>query len=466
MGLRLIVAAVLANVSIAVAQQTTAAVTAFVDVAVVPMDSERVLLGQTVIVDGARIRALGPSSEVSVPAGAVRVDARGKFLLPGLADMHAHLGGGTTFVRFQLDSLAAEQRLFLGLASGVTTFRSMDHTPGMVSLGVPSGVRMRARAATGAIWSPHIYTAGVLSGPDAGALRAEDVAAAVAAYKAAGYDFVKIHSSFRHGDVFDTLVASARRAGLPIDGHVNGVTTLARALQAYRSIEHLTGYQEAASRRDSAGNLRVDSLGIPLIDIDPAKVIELAAATQRAGVWNCPTLYNTVRGVDVFGAEYLAFSRTMVKALQDAGAPLLLGTDRMHTAKIWYRGSTERVDADRLFELIYGDPDAVHHELAALVDAGLTPYQALVTGTRNVAAFFKALDTSGTIAVGKRADVILLNGNPLADIQNTVRPAGVMIGGRWLPREELDRRIADMKASVRARCPSFVMVTGDKPVCE
>jgi imidazolonepropionase-like amidohydrolase len=92
--------------------------------------------------------------------------------------------------------------------------------------------------------------------------------------------------------------------------------------------------------------------------------------------------------------------------------------------------------------LLVEDVITVHDELQDLVSAGLTPYQALSAGTRNVANYFGTLDETGTVAPGKRADLVLLNGSPLENIQNTRRPAGVMIGGRWVAREQLDRRLA------------------------
>jgi hypothetical protein len=187
----------------------------------------------------------------------------------------------------------------------------------------------------------------------------------------------------------------------------------------------------------------------------------IAAATQRAHVWNTPTQFriaelsapdvrfDTVKQwpeLRYFPAEprkkwlqekeigrggdgrliTRSLTRPLIKGLQDAGAGLLLGTDA-------------GVDFS-----VHGF--SVHRELEALVRAGLTPYQALLTGTRNVAVFFQTLDESGTVAVGKRADLVLLTGNPLVDIRHTAQPAGVMIGGRWLPRSEIDRRLAELAA--------------------
>ena len=141
----------------------------------------------------------------------------------------------------------------------------------------------------------------------------------------------------------------------------------------------------------------------------PAKVLE----AWRREVTPSPDGYTTpMNGLT------LDFSHQIIKALQAAGAGLLSGTDVGGT---W---------------IPYMVPGfSLHRELAALVRAGLTPYQALVTSTRNVAAYFGTLTESGTVTVGKRADLVLLRGNPLVDIRNTTRPAGVMLGGRWLPRE-------------------------------
>ncbi|HEV8177542.1 MAG TPA: amidohydrolase family protein [Gemmatimonadales bacterium] len=120
--------------------------------------------------------------------------------------------------------------------------------------------------------------------------------------------------------------------------------------------------------------------------------------------------------------------RQLIKALQVSRTGLLLGSDAPQ---------------------IYNVPGfSIHRELQSLVAAGLTPYQALETGTRNVATFFGSLATSGTIAVGKRADLVLLDGNPLTDVSNTTRRAGVMLRGRWLPKAEIETRLAAIARSV------------------
>jgi imidazolonepropionase-like amidohydrolase len=124
----------------------------------------------------------------------------------------------------------------------------------------------------------------------------------------------------------------------------------------------------------------------------------------------------------------MAVRRKLIKALQASRTGLLLGSDAPQ---------------------IYNVPGfSIHRELQLLVAAGLTPYQALETGTRNVATFFGSLPTSGTIAVGKRADLVLLDGNPLTEMSNTTRRAGVMLRGRWLPKAEIEARLAAVAKSV------------------
>jgi imidazolonepropionase-like amidohydrolase len=387
-------------------------VTAFMDVTVVPMDQERVLPKQTVLVQNGRITALGPSDKVPVPAGAVRVDGRGQYLIPGLADMHAHINVSGEPVYGETDSAKGENRLLhLWLANGVTTVRNLDWSERKWG---EQSLRLRARAAAGEILSPRIYTSGAWTGADGIETSAKvapaQVASLVAAYKAAGYDHLKVHEEGGR-ELWDSLVAAARREGMPIVGHAPRAESgwgkkrmrdwgLAAPM---KSIEHMMDYAWFDT-----------TVGIPA----------MAAATKRAGVWLCPTWM--VEKIMLYESSLarMAFHRRLIRTFQDSGVGLLLGTDNA------YRKA----------------PATVHDELRGLVEeAGLTPYQALLTGTRNVAQYFGMLDSTGTVAVGKRADLVLLRGNPLEDIRNTAEPIGVMIGGRWVTRAELAPRWAGLQ---------------------
>lgn len=394
-------------------------VLAFVGVAVIPMDRERVLENQTVLIQGKSIMALGPTGQTPIPANAVQVDGRGKYLLPGLADMHTHLWGGG-------DSLRTERALSLFAASGVTTIRNMDYFgAGPVAEQTAPLLRWRARVAAGELWAPRIYTAGVWYTDST-----QSVDDNIAIYKAAGYDFIKVHDEGLDSQGrLDSLVAAAHRVGLPIAGHAAG--GLSYALEhRFKSIEHLHGFPRA----------------VALDARDTLQTPALITATRQAGVWICPT--DIVMQNDFFldavsyrrslpsewrDREEGKLRRRLIKALQDAGVGLLLGTDADAG------GEVPGVSA--------------HHELQLLVWAGLTPYQALLTGTRNVATYFGTEDSTGTIAVGKRADLVLLHGNPLADIRNSSNIAGVMIVGRWRPQVEIERQMegyAQANDSIRA----------------
>ena len=426
--------------------------TAFVDVTVIPMDQERQLPHQTVVVQGGRITAMGPVAQVRVPADAQRIDGRGKFMVPGLADMHIHLES--------TDSSGAERVLFLLLANGVTTIRDPDylHTGGfllpMIKLGGPDLLRLRARVAAGTVAGPRIYTSGAWRSLGADTAIGQQIAA----YQAAGYDFIKVRDE--SPAIVDSIAAAALQLGIPMLGHVpNGMSVEHAIALHYRSIEHLTGY------------LPLDGAPRPVDTAADAaflrQIPQLAAETQRAGVWNCPTLtpseiltaippqtlarwpelryvppdvvtrWASQRKQDQTGYR-IDLRRRLVQALQRAGAGLLLGTDTpaRYLAPYMVPGFT------------------VHHELAALVRAGLTPYQALATGTRNVAAYFGTLNESGTVAVGKQADLVLLTADPLANIQNTTQIAGVMRAGRWFSRAALDSRLAEISQQARLTVPA------------
>ena len=428
--------------------------TVFEHVNVVGMDREAVISDTSVHVSASNIVAMGSNP---VPTGATRIDGRGKFLIPALAEMHAHI---------PTDTAEAERVLFMYVANGIGTIRSM--------LGDPSHFRFRDRVRRGEIVGPTM----ILSGPSFSGSTASTPAAAVARVeqeRKAGYDFLKIHPGIPL-TAFNALAAAADKAAIRFAGHVPLDVGLQRALQAkYWTIDHLDGYMEAlAGPRGRAS----ENFGVNLISqIDESRIAALAADTKAAGVWNVPTqilLENWYgsdspeamqrrpemqyarptelaqwtsekrRNVTDYSAKdrerFIAVRRRLIKALQDAGAGLLLGSD---APQVWNVPGF-----------------SIHRELASYVAAGLTPYQALATGTRNVAAHLGALEPSarrpgsdafgytpatGTIRSGATADLVLLDQNPLENIGSTTRIAGVMIRGRWIPKAEIDRRLAELR---------------------
>ncbi len=427
-------------------------VVAFERVTVIPMDRERTLPAQTVIVQDGRIVELGPAADVKAPAGATRIDGDARFLLPTLSEMHAHLSSGYVAPyaagRFKTPEQAMERVLLMYVLNGIGTIRNM--------LGSPEHVELRGRAARGELISPTIYT----SGPpfSSGAPRTAQAAVEmVGAQQAAGYDFIKILPGAPSVDLFSAMATAAREAGMPIAGHVPSTIGLDGALAAgFQTIDHLDGYLQAAVEPGAPPpTLWAENL-VPYVDT--SHFAQLAARTKAAGTWMVPTQSlleaqfspetpaellerpemayvgprlreqwrRTKTRTDAqyapeHRAQFLALRRQLIQLLYDGGVGFLLGSDAPQNWNV--------------------PGFSIHRELAALVASGLTPYQALATGTRDVAVFTGTLDSTGTIEVGKRADLLLLDANPLHDIANTSRITGVMLGGRWLSRTELERML-------------------------
>ncbi len=427
----------------------SADVIAFVDVHVVPMDAERTLENRTVLVEGERIVRIGPADAVDVPTGATVIDGGGRYLIPGLGEMHAHVPPGGD---------DAEEVLFLYLSQGITTARGM--------LGRPAHLELRDRLSRGDVLGPRLYT----SGPsiNGNSIPSPDSARrAVRHQKEAGYDFLKIHDAGLAREAYDAMVETAREVGIPWAGHVPADVGLDRALEARQaSVDHLDQYTEAivAEGTDVTTSF---FFGVNLAGyVEDSRIEEVARRTAEAGVWNVPTqslIENVLLPDDpaemvarpemrymsqetvarwaeqktgfleneLYSAElarrFVEVRRQMIKALSDAGAPLLLGSD-----------------APQIFQV---PGFSILHELRLMVASGLTPYEALRAGTYNVALYFDALDEFGTVEEGKAADLVLIEGNPLDDVANVSRAAGVMVRGRWVPADEIATRLEAIAAS-------------------
>lgn len=426
---------------------------AIVDVTVIPMDRERRLEHHTVLVSNGRVASLGPVATAAVPAGAVRIDGRGKFLVPGLGDAHAHLstgGGGTAL---------AERALTLFALNGVTMVRSMYTEPHHAAA--------RDRVARGEIVGPRtVIVSPALTGQTAAT--PEAARDAVRRYHAERYAAIKVLPGISLA-TFDALAAESRALRIPLVGHVPASVGLARALDAgYASIEHLDGYLEAMAQGEAAGpppNGGFFGFGV-LATADDRTIPALVAATKRAGTTIVPTEFEMetftsmdggaagkgrpgmqyapaalvdqwasqkdgfARGVGVTAersARYRDLRRRLIRELHAAGVPIALGSDG--------------------FNLFAVPGFSTFDELETLVAAGLTPFAALAAGTVQVARLIGLPDVTGTIAPGGVADLILLDGDPLADIANVRRQAGVMLAGAWMPRSDIERRLGELAAS-------------------
>lgn len=421
--------------------------TVFVNVNVVPMSSDTVLLQQTVIVEGGEILVIGDVDTTPIPEGARVVDGTDRFLMPGLAEMHAHVPDA--------GSKALDRYFNLYIANGVTTIRGM--------LGRPSHTGLRADLENDAVFGPRLVT----SGPS---LNGRSVSGAAQARRmitdqhAAGYDFAKIHPGLTEEE-FLALADAAREIGFPFAGHVTVAAGLRRILEeGQATIDHLDGYFVALLPPGSPG---LGGYGgffdVFLADeIEAGRIAEIAKATAQANVWNVPTEVLVEQLVDDtpvselrnrpemrympretvdewarakeaqladrnYDAEVAALGierrRRLILELHRAGAGLLLGADSPQ---------------------IFNVPGfSLHRELDALVAAGLTPYEALYTGTAAVAQFLGS--NAGVLEVGRDADLIMLNANPLEDIRNSRRIHGVMLRGAWYGAATLDERIAPFR---------------------
>jgi imidazolonepropionase-like amidohydrolase len=417
-------------------QEQKASVVAFINVNVAPMDRERVIENQTVIVRDGRIAEIGPAAKVIVPDGAQRINAQGKYLMPGLAEMHGHLPNPNQ------GEAVANSFLTLFVANGVTTVRGM--------FGFPNHPALRARIAKGEVFGPRLYAASpALSGQSAQS--PEQGEQLVRQYKKDGFDLLKVHEGLSVAS-YDRIVAVANEVGIRFGGHIPNDVGIERALKAGQSsIEHIDGYLEA----------------VDLDKLDDARIKQLAAMTREAGAWVTPTmaLWQTIYGRETAealrrqraeiqymppqalnqwtqqrdnqlanisadtGRRVIEFRDRMLKALSDAGAKILLGSD-----------------APQLFSV---PGFSLQREMEAMVKAGLTPYQVLESGTRNAAIHLNAEKEFGTVEVGKAADLILVDGNPLKDVANVAKRAGVMLRGRWLPESELARMLDAIAASYK-----------------
>ncbi len=424
---------------------------AFVHVNVVPMDREHVLSDQTVVVNGDRIVSIEPSATAVIPSMVVRVEGHNRYLIPGLADMHVHL---------QRDRRLNTNQwmLALFLANGITTIRNM--------WGTPDHLLLRAKIESGQEIGPSIFTTGpVVDGSPPmwkGSTVVEDAASAletVKKQKEDGYDFIKVYSRLS-GAAYGALVAAAKSQNIRVVGHTPIAVGLKGVLSAGQaSIEHLDGYVNEIETAQSPVFGKTDwySQMLAYSYIDQSRLEASVVATRESGAWNCPTLVTMSKWVSPVDRAILLSRPEMryvlpqiLRSWEDLSNKQLANFSRLDFVKLRASDSARSRIVQALSvgsaHILAGTdtPNAyvvpgysLHEELEKLVQAGLSPYQALSAATREAAVFLDKTDIFGTISVGKRADLVLLEGNPLADISNVNNVIGVAVRGRWLPIEVL-----------------------------
>jgi imidazolonepropionase-like amidohydrolase len=424
---------------VALHQPSSAQDLAFVGVNVVPMDRNRTLNNQTVIVQDGRIAQVGPAGSTRVPDGTLRLEGRGKYLMPGLGEMHGHIPSTLEPREF------TEAVLFLYVANGVTTVRGMQGSPGQLDL--------REGAKRGELLAPNLYLAGPgFSGKTIKS--AEEAIQKVQQQKAEGWDLLKVLPGLTR-DQYDAMARTAKEVGISFAGHVPADVGLLHAIQSgQETFDHLDGYIEYLQGEKGA--------------VTEVKFQEIAKLTREAGAWVVPTmaLWETLRGtadLDTLRAfpELKYMPPQQIQQWRSAQENLLKNLDfkpdvarnviqnRMRLLKVLNDGGVKILlgsDAPQRFSV---PGFSIHREMKRMADAGMKPYDILRSGTYNVGLYLKEKDNFGTIEVGKRADLILLNANPLEDISNIARRSGVMVRGRWLSEREIQMRLGQIAASHR-----------------
>lgn len=431
---------------------------AFLHASVIPMDKERVLRDYTVVVANGKIVDIGASAAVKVPSDAVRIDATGRYLIPALSDMHVHLLCEAWKIVLPPDAQPAikdlpfESLLFPYVAMGVTTVQALSATPEEVTL--------RGRINRGELIGPRLILARMIDGPKMAwppplstwVATPAEAREGVRQAKAAGYDKIKVYS-FLTRESYDAIVTTARELGMDVIGHVPNAISVEYTLDAgQRNIVHSEEVMKQAHGNYTAA--RIDSF---------------ADLMARRGVWMTPTLVTNRNILEIFDAPdnlpvnpedvyfrhpletgvwsflveqrykpipeemrkklrdgFTNFQQPLTKAFRDKGGRLLAGSDTP------------------VPRLVPGF--ALHRELRELVEAGLTPYEALRTSTTNPFEYLGESDKAGTIGVGKQTDLLLVDANPLEDITAAAKISGVLMRGRWLDKAEIGRKMQAISA--------------------
>ena len=400
--------------------------TAFEHVSVVPMDRDTVLRDYTVVVRGGRIAQVGQASKVRVPIGAHRIDGRGLYLAPSLADLHVHL-------RYLMGARDNEPMLRLFLANGVTTVLNL--------LGLPEHLVLRDSISRGVTLGPDLWTSGFFVSPPFVRTPGQGDSA-VRAQRAAGYDFVKIHADF--GDsAYRRVMRTAREVGIPVVGHAQRRLGIDATLAEGQPLAHLEEYLYAYFYFKRHTPIPSDSV--------QELVNDASRRTKRAGVPVMPTLA-------VFcGIASQVTNLDSVLARPEVGRVPARIVDDWRPGKNPY--TRERFPNPQVLEdeckllgmlakqmaedgvLLVSGTDtpiasvipgySMYEELRLLVEAGLTPYEAFRTATVNAATFLGVPGEFGRVAVGARADLLLLTDDPRVDLSVLRRLRGVMVRGRW-----------------------------------
>ena len=394
------------------------------------MDGSGLRENQTVIISGDRIISIASSNDANIPPNATIIEANGQFLMPGITEMHGHIPP------LSQGDEAVNDTLFLYLSNGVTTVRGM--------LGTPGQLKLREDAKNGARLAPNLY----LAGPSFNGNSVSSPQQAVELVNSQvqdGWDLLKIHPGLTKAE-YDAMAKEANRLNIEFAGHVPEDIGLITAMAAgQRTIDHLDGYISYLDGFDKI--------------IPDADMRDIARKTRAANVGVIPTsaLWKTLIGaadineLNRFDELKYIPART-VENWQNRIGFLAVGDPVIHEAN---RQKLLSIFAQEGVEILFGTDApqlwsvpgfSIHHEIDAMQDAGLTPEQILKSATSAIGDYYKGIDDFGYVLPDMRADLILLNDNPLKELDTLKSPAGVMVRGQWLSREIIDQKLQEIAA--------------------
>jgi hypothetical protein len=439
----------------------------FQHVNVIPMDYERVLEDQTVVVQDGKILTIGDHVKSKIPSSASVVNCEGRYMIPGLFDMHAH------FFYEQGDNVnTCEAELKMMLANGLTTVR--------IECGDPVYLEARENVRSKKWIGPDLYVASpqfvgawpwpgkvfakIVRTPDSAAIAVKDC-------KEKGYDEIKITFMVKR-DVYDAIINTAKQQSIKVTGHVGPFVKLPAALDARQQIEHMdefidmllpdTSYNHGQSVSDM--NIWRKKAWETVPYLDEKKLPELIESVRQADIYVTPTNYFFVSSFADSLSEthyrsrvdyayippkikeerwkvrahywkypppyrsrekYKSIRKKMIVGLSGAGVKLMAGSDSPE----WFN--------------VQGF--SLHDELQNMYEAGMNPYAVLETATKNPATYLGIFNLTGSLTAGKHADFLLLEKNPLENVVNTRLIWGVMKDGKWYNKVKLDQLLTDAR---------------------
>lgn len=425
---------------------------AFTNVTVIPMDKERMLTDQTVLVKEGRIIAMGLSFAIIIPEGATIINAEGKYMIPTLSDMHIHLEGDAWNLLLPPESKKAQNApdfsdlLFLYLANGISTVEVMS--------ALPEHIELREQIKRGELLGPRLILSRMIDGPDKAwpqpistwVKDPKEAKKAVADAHNQGYNRIKPYS-FLSKAAYNAIIETAKELNMGVDGHVPfalsveevvaaGQNTIVHSEELMKfakndySKEQIEYYAKLVAESDTWVTPTLStSHSIVSLLADPEKEMSIPESEYMGpmakGIWSFinTELYQPIPNEFrlAINKGYESFQRPFTYAFHKAGGKILTGTDAL------------------LPGIVHGF--SIHKELEELVAVGFTPFEALKASTTNPFEFLGELENGGTVELGKASNLLLLEENPLEAISNTRKIFGVLVKDRWIPKEEIKTRL-------------------------